>query len=192
MSLRSDLKQDAFYMCVCLHARTNRSTSIHYLFVLFSSTINFWGTLPKWKSFLYTNNHHPTFCTAHPPHPFAVVEESSLCPPCLDGEDVHGAGAKQGTDGHLLRHILRAVSSVLLLFTFFFVFFFSPPSTCPKLPACFWEVLTLKFWLVFVCMLLLYFSFMFCFTGILPSTKGSLFNPGSSLSLKKYRSFPSN
>lgn len=57
-----------------------------------------------------------------------MIEESALCPSCLDGEDVHGAGARQGTDGDLLRHMKGCIINITS---------FLSPYTSPELPACF-------------------------------------------------------
>lgn len=129
------------WVCVRESLWGNSRTFKPHLFVVFPSTVKF-KCFPKSRPFdqvsnpLYTNTESPP--PAPPPAlpwqagPFAVVE-SSLCPSCLDREDVHGAGAKQGIDGDLLRHIKGCIINITILF---------PPSTSLELPACFWQMLT--------------------------------------------------
>lgn len=55
-------------------------------------------------------------------------------------EDVHGAGASQGTDGDLLRHTKGCIINIS---TFLYLHFFLLCYLPTYLPACFWQVPTL-------------------------------------------------
>lgn len=43
------------------------------------------------------------------------LEKSYLCPSYLDGEDVHDAGAEQGTDGDMFRHIKGCIINITIV-----------------------------------------------------------------------------
>lgn len=112
------------FVCVCVYERE----IVYPTYCMFPSTVKFdCLTRPKARC-------PPILCilTQRIPQSFPD-KQGSLCPSCLDGEDVHGAGARQGTDGHLLRQMKGCIISI----TFF------PSSTFPELPACFWQMLAL-------------------------------------------------